>query len=147
MDPLSLTASIIAVVGAGSTIGKGLKKAVAARHMPDVVLALNNEISDLRYIVHDLDDLLRQHDQVAHENRGPLPGNASLSSALEHVKQTLLALESLVAYELTTVDSTNGRIKIDWSSWLRAEPKVQKLKDDIHIDRVRLSSALSFLAS
>ena len=47
MDPLSLTASIIAVVGAGSTIGKGLKKAVEARHMPDVVLDLNNEISDL----------------------------------------------------------------------------------------------------
>lgn len=147
MDPLSLTAGIIAVVGAGSTIGKGLKKVVAARHMPDIVLALNNEVSDLRYVVHDLNDLLQQQDQVAYENRRPLPGHASLSSALEHVKETLLALESLIAYELTTVDSTNGHTKIDWSSWLRAEPKVQKIKDDIHIDRVRLSSALSFLAS
>lgn len=147
MDPLSLTASIIAVVGAGSTIGKGLKKAAAARHMPDIVLALNNEISDLRFVIHDLNDLLWQHDQVAHENRGPLPGHASLSSALKHVKETLLALESLIAYELTTVDSTNGHIKMDWSSWLRAEPKVQKLKNDIHTDRIRLSSALSVLAS
>lgn len=147
MDPLSLTASIIAVVGAGSKIGKGLKKLVAARHMPDIVLALNNEVSDLRCVVHDLDDLLWQHDQVAHEDRGPLPGHASLSSALKHAKETLLALKSLIAYELTTVDSTNGHIKMDWSSWLRAEAKAQKLKDDIHTDRVRLSSALSLLAS
>lgn len=47
MDPLSLTASIIAVVGTGSAVSRGLKKVLLARDLPDVILQLNNEVVDL----------------------------------------------------------------------------------------------------
>ncbi len=138
MDPLSMTASILAIVGAGSAIGKGLKKIISARRLPDILLQLNNEVTDLQYVVQDVDDLLRQ---------GPLPSHASLTSALKYIKRTLLALESLIAYELTIIDSRDGRSRLDWIAWLRVESKVARLKDDIRTDRIRLSSALSLLTS
>ena len=147
MDPFSLTVGILTIVGTGSTIGKGLKKVISARRQPNILLELNNEVTDLQYVVQDVNDLLRHQAQTAGEDRGPLSSHASLTSALEHVKETLLALESLVAYELTTVDSRNGRTKLDRIRWLRVEPQVKSLKDDIRTDRVRLSSALSLLAS
>ena len=147
MDPLSLTASIIAIVGAGSAVGKGLKKILSARNLPDVILQLNNEVTDLQFVVQNVDDLLRHQAESTQEDSRPMQSHTSLAWALVHAKQTLLALESLIAYELTTVDSRNGQAKIDRISWLRAESKVKKLKDDISTDRVRLSTALSLLAS
>ncbi len=145
MDPLSLTASIIAIVSAGSIVNKGLEKILSARRLPDILLQLNNEVTDLKYIVQDIDDLLRQQAQATREDKKPLPSHASLISALEFSKRTLLALESLVAYKLTVVDSRDRRTRIDWMAWLRVESKVERLKEDIRTDRVRLSSALSLL--
>ena len=147
MDPLSMTAGILAVIGAGSTVRKGLKKIMSARRLPDILLQLNNEVTDLQYVVQDVDDLLRQRSQSTGEGPCPLSSHASLTSALEHAKATLLALESLIVHELTTVDSLDGRTKMNRITWLRVESKVKSLKDDIRTDRVRLSSALSLLAS
>ena len=147
MDPLSVTASILAIIGAASTVGKGLKKITSARRLPGVLLQLNNEVTDLQYVVQDVHNLLQQQTQIDGENGGLLSTNPSLASALGHAKETLLALESLIAYQLTTIDSRDGTTKIDSISWLRLEPKVKCIKDDIRTDRVRLSSALSLLAS
>ena len=147
MDPLSMTAGILAVIGAGSTVHKGLKKILSARRLPDILFQLNNEVTDLQYVVQDVDDLLRQRSQSTGEDPCPLSSYASLTSALEHAKATLLALESLIVHELTTVDSLDGRTKMNRITWLRVESKVKSLKDDIRTDRVRLSSALSLLAS
>ena len=147
MDPLSITASILAIVGAGGTIGKILKKTLAARRLPEILLQLNNEVTDLQYVVQDVDDVLRLHARTIEEDQGLLPSSASLTSALEHAKQSLLALESLIAYNLTTVDSRDGTIKINRISWLRVESKMKDLIENIRTDRIRLSSALSLLAS
>ncbi len=147
MDPLSLTASIITVVGMGSAVGRGLKKILSAKNLPDVILQLNNEVVDLEYVIQDVHELLQQQAQSTFEDPGPPSSHKSLSCALERAKRTLLALESLIAYELTIVDSRNGETKIDWLSWLRAESKVKRLKEDVRTDRVRLSSGLSLLVS
>ena len=147
MDPLSVAAGILAIIGAGSTVGKGLKKIISARRLPDILLQLNNEVADLQYVVQDIQNLLQQQSQANRDGGRLLTTNQSLTSALERAKETLLALESLIAYQLTTVDSRTGRTNIDWISWLRVEPKVKSLKADIRTDRVRLSSALSLLAS
>ena len=53
MEPLSVAANIIAVLGAGGAIINTLDQANSIRQAPDIVLALNNEISDLRLIVHE----------------------------------------------------------------------------------------------
>ena len=145
MDPLSITAGILAVLGAGSTVSKGLKK-LSARRLP-ILLQLNNEVTDLQFIVQGVHDILQQLSQTNRDYERLSSTRASLVSALGHVKGTLLSLESLIAYRLTTIDSRDGRTKIDRISWLQVEPKVKSIKDDIRDDRVRLSNALSLLAS
>ena len=59
MDPLSETASIIAIFQGSGAVGKGLKQIVTLRSTPDILLALTNEAADLQYIVQDVDDLIR----------------------------------------------------------------------------------------
>jgi hypothetical protein len=142
MDPLSLTASIIAIVQLSGTIGKGLKRIINLKNAPDIFLALNNEVADLQCIVQDTDDLLRQNPDIT--GIDPI---ASVGRALDKAKRTLYRLESLLAYELTAIKRKDNETKLDRSVWLRAERKVQQLKDDIREDKLSLSSALSVLTS
>ncbi len=142
MDPLSLTASIIAIVQISGTIGKGLKKIVNLRNAPDIFLALNNEVADLQCILQDVNSLLRQRlDTTGQEPLG------SLVRALEKAKQTLSKLEILLAYDLTTTKRNGNEARLDRSVWIRAEAKVHQIKDEIREDKSSLSSALSILTS
>lgn len=142
MDPLSLTASIVAIIQLSGTIGKGLKKLIDLRNTPDILLALNNEVTDLQCIVQDTDDLFRQLPDTT--GADPI---ASVGRALGKAKKTLHKLECLLAYELTTVKRKDSEVKLDRSVWLRVERKVQFLKDDIREAKLSLSSALSILTS
>ena len=47
MDPLSISASIIAVIGTIRTVSQGLERLASLRHAPDQLLALTNEVSTL----------------------------------------------------------------------------------------------------
>lgn len=142
MDPLSLTASVIAVVQISGTISKGLKLIINLRSAPDILLALNNEVGDLQCIVQDTGDLLSQHLDIA-----GIDLIASVGRALDEAKRTLYRLESLLAYDLTTVTRKGNEPKLDRFVWLRIEGKVQQLKDEIREDKLSLSSVLSVLTS
>ena len=142
IDPLSVYASIVAIVQAGGAVGKGLTKILNLRNAPDILLALNSEVADLQCIIQDIDGLLRQ--QLDATDQEPV---ASVDRMLQKAKQALLKLESLLAYELTTVKGKDDGVKLDRSVWLRVEHKVQKLKDEIRGDKISLSSALSVLTS
>ena len=144
MDPLSVTASIIALFQAGGTVSTGLKKIANLRNAPDILLALNNEVADLHCLVENVDDVLRQHREIIGQD--PI---ACLCRALDRVKQTLLKLENVLAYQLTSIKCKDGESHpvLDRSSWLRLESSVQKLKDEIREDKISLSSALSVFTS
>lgn len=62
-DPLSITAGIVAVVGAAGGITKTLGKIKDLRNAPDELLALINEVSDLRLILNDLQHYILQNTQ------------------------------------------------------------------------------------
>ena len=141
MDPLSITASIITLADAG-TIGKGVAKVLEIRNAPQILLGLNNEIADLYYVVQDIDNFLKRHTETI-----PSTFATSLSRALEKGSRTLSTLENLVAYELTTIKGKENELRLDRSRWLRAEPKVQQMKDEIRDDRIWLVSILSLLVS
>ena len=51
MDPLSITASVIAVLGAASTSGAAIRKLVALRKAPEELDALLNEGEALRSLL------------------------------------------------------------------------------------------------
>ena len=96
MDPLSLTASIIAILGAGGTISKGLSKIRHLKRAPYIVLQLNNEVTDLHLLICAVDDLYRQTDQSVLDTQEYV-----IRSALERAKHAVLELEELIEYVLT----------------------------------------------
>ena len=53
-DPLSLTASIIAVLGATDSVGKALSKIKYLKESPNELLALINEVSDFKIVLYDI---------------------------------------------------------------------------------------------
>ena len=137
MEPLSSLASVVTLVELVGKSSKLLNKAIRLKHAPDVLLALNNEISDLHLVLDDVNDLL-----LASTSFVP---PESLDSALERVKTTLLQLEQFVAYELTTYDS-DGSARVDKSTLFRKEQRLHQLKDDVRANRIILGSALNILA-
>lgn len=136
MDPLSVTVSILTILGAGGQVAKGVGKIRALNDAPDTLLAMNNEIADIQCLVQEIDDAGRQHE--VHGTRF----SASVFRALEKVRETLLATEQLIAYELTTIDSMNGLVKLDWKRWLRLEDKIRQLQKRMRSNKIDLSTAL-----
>ena len=139
MDPLSVATGTLTILGAGRKIGKGLKKLTRLKDAPDALLALDNEVSDLHCLIQDVENILQQRP----EDSG-LP--QSLTGALRRAKTVLLALESVIAYELTTTTATDG-LRVDRSSWLRAKHKVEAIEENIKVAKLSLVTALSLLTS
>ena len=87
-----------------------------------------------------MSDLAQQH-QTATTS----PLNPSACRALEKIKATLLALEKLIVYDLTTITNSDGRTEISTLAWIKSQSKVQALKAKIQSERVELNTALTIL--
>jgi len=122
---------------AGGKVGKGLKKLIQLKDAPDALLALCNEVTDLQCVVHDVDDLLQQR-----REDHALP--SCITGALDQAKATVLDLEKIIFYDLTTITTCGGH-RVDRSSWLRAENKVVAMKERIKAANISLVNALSLL--
>ena len=139
-DPLSAAASILAILGASGAVGKFLKKIVALKHAPDILLALNNDIVDLQHVVQVVDELRQEHSRMT--NNTPLD---RVRESLGKVKKTLSALEYLVSYELTVVERDGSHLRLDRSVWLRVENKIRRLRKEIRANKSDLCLSLTLL--
>lgn len=138
MDPLSVTAAIIAIVGAGGTVGRGIRKLVALRNAPDSLLQLNNEVTELQLIVQTVD--INSFDNSVDDSAAAAQYQL-IQNALGRVKTVVLELEKLIEYSLTKI--TDRGPKIDKVAWLGAEKKIIKLKEKIRIAKTDLATASS----
>ena len=138
-DPLSITASILAILGAGGEVGKGLKKLQALKRAPDILLDLNNEVADLHHIVQTANEILQQHTSIN--------GSSSdrVCQSLERIKQTLSSYEKVISYDLTIIEGVGNHSRLDKSMWLQIEPKVKRLKSQVQTDKADLCLAWSLL--
>lgn len=50
-EPISIAASVVTLVKTSRMVGSGITKLLALKHAPDILLALNNEVVDLEYLV------------------------------------------------------------------------------------------------
>ena len=144
MDPLSISASVLTLLGAGATISKGLNRLVSLKNASDVVYSLNNEVTDLHLLSHETADLLSQ---VSSHAEIEVP--ATLAKALGNVKDGVLALEKFIAYELTTIASTDSSLnrRVDRSAFLKGQRQIQGLRDRLRADRMNLASATNLLTA
>ena len=108
MDTLSLTVGILTMLGVGGQVAKEFGKIRALKYAPRTLLAVNNGVAEIGCLINDIDDFPRQHEEV-----NKIPTRPRVCRALGRVRETLLALEELIACELATIDRTNGRVKLD----------------------------------
>lgn len=139
MDPLSVTAGIIAILGAGGVVGKRITILTALKSAPDELLILNNEISDLQYVLNDVQDLLRRQPD---DHGAPVP--FALTKALQQSRETVLALEKLIAYDLTVIDSRSKVPRVDKSRWLRAVKNLVDLQEQNPTEQARGLSSFCY---
>ena len=142
MDPLAVSASVLTLLGAGGTLSKLLRKGIDLKNAPDVLRALNDETFELQSTANDVNDLLWTATRDCDESPPK-----SLVSSLNRVKSVLLQLESYISYQLTTFTADGENTRLDKSVYLRAERRLQELKDEIYASRIALASALSLFAS
>ena len=132
-DPLSVAASIIAVVSAADTACKTLAKVRSFRNAPNEILALNNEVADLKLIF----DCLDAH---AHGTPGiaalPHTQLLHLSTLLAKAKAQLLTLENLLHTRFIKSDPGIGKFKVSGLRWIRAKETVENIQRNLRNHRL-----------
>lgn len=123
MDPLSLTASIIAIVGAGGTLMKGLKKLQDLTDAKEDVDDLILELSRLRSI------LL----QIATAFEGTRVTTATsletmLVEALNTGKTSATDLNTIIQNEVLKIPNKQGTVEVKHIGWMKHKRKIQRLK-------------------
>ena len=117
-DPLSVAASIIAVIGAVDGVVKTFSCVKKIRHAPDKVLSLHNEISDFRLVLGYMERYF-----IYDSNRPPVSHDheETLVTLITNAKDQILELDNLLQYRILKPESTAGTIKISRLEWTRAE--------------------------
>ena len=141
MDPLSIIASTLTILGTAGVIGRSFKRITALKHAPAILLGLKDEVFGLYCVLQSVDILIRRHAGIAHD--APM---SNLCRVLENSKSTLFRLEDLIRDKLT-FEGQNGEVRLDRGVWLFTESKVRNLKEQIRVDRIELTTALSLLTS
>ncbi|GIZ49101.1 hypothetical protein CKM354_001214000 [Cercospora kikuchii] len=143
MDPLSITAGIIAILGAATTTTSTLSKLRAAGKAPELFDELSNEVEALRSVLVVVRVCLRrvQHsefEQDIHESIGGL---------LQNTTDVALELRSMLEFQLRADEgrTKEGRTKVNRRDWMKYGPEVERIKQKIRDARDNLQTGLTAL--
>ena len=142
MDPISITASIIAVLGAGGTVAKGLNRIRRLNNAPEILLQLNNEVVDIHLVIRSVDELAQQWSQQPSTSERQ---RELVHAALSRTKDTVLELERLIAYILTKETDTGA--KVDRLAWIMNMERIREMKNKIRAARDNLNSIWAMLSN
>ena len=141
MDPLSLTASCIAVAGAGGAAVKGLKKLRDLAKVSDILLSTINEIADLTLVVQDIRLSFQVHQNSSNISQA---STAVISHLLGRPQATLIELDQIINIRLLQLPKSKGEIKFSRSAWVFEEQRIQRLQASLR--SIRLDIAMRFAA-
>ena len=112
MDPLSVGASVIAVVGATGKVVKGIRRLKAMQDAP-------KELDDLLADVSQFELVVQASQRV---NGNP---ESELGTLLKIAQDLVTEFESLIEYKLTEPGTSN---KVDRWQWIRSSKDVERLR-------------------
>ncbi|KAL9017831.1 MAG: hypothetical protein Q9185_004846 [Variospora sp. 1 TL-2023] len=145
MDPISVAASLLTVLGAAATAGRALDRLSSLRHAPDHLVALVNEISDLRVVLHNVRDAVQGRAKTSQEC-----GNVAY--IVQRASQKMSELNRLIYGNLVKTPSSgchslgdDDTIKASRTKFLRHSGKIRSLKDDIQELKMSLLIAMGTL--
>ena len=151
MDPLSVTASILTLLAASRSMVGGLQKLSSLRQAPDIILALNNEISDFQLVIFELDNYLQQDLARSSANNQPCSANnqpfsADILPILDRAKVKLMELKSLIEHRLL-LRGPNGAERLNKAAWFWERQKVKRIQEEIRDLRANLVAVVGVLVS
>ena len=141
MDPLSLTASILTILGVGGTVTKGLNRIRMLKDAPDTLLQLNNEVVDIHLVIRSVDELIQRW---SYQPSSSERQRAMVHATVGRTKDTVLELECLIAYILTK--ETDIGTKVDRSAWMMNIDKIREMKNRLRAAREDLNSIWTTLS-
>ncbi len=119
MDPLSLTASVIAVAGAAQQVGKGLNVLKTAKDAPQGLDDLLSDVSRFEIVLEVVKNALSES----------VRDTPALTRVLSVAQGKLLEVNELVQYNLTIAGKNN---KVDRWQWLRRGDEVGRLRTQLY---------------
>ena len=124
-DPISLTASILTLIDAAGKIGEFITH---CRYAPAEVLALNNEVNDLRFVLGRVEDIY------------PSDAESNVTVTLRRAGQNIARLHAVV-HQLKLQDNTRLSTA-DRVRWTMMKSKVRKLLTELRNIRLHLNTLL-----
>ena len=140
-DPLSITASVIAIVTAAEGVSKTLSKIRKTGNAPREFLGLTNEVSDFKIGLDDLDNYLRS----ASSGSPPSRILQHLTQHLQRGKDTLLQLDGLVQYQLAKLDSTTDHPKVSRLEWIKGKRIIEEYRQNLRDTRLNIVAQMAIL--
>jgi hypothetical protein len=141
MDPLSVTASVLAILGAAGQVTKGLAKIRSIHNAPAELSGLINEVSDLRAIISQVATFSNRLEDEG--LRGPV---VALKSHLSRARDQLYALDNLINVELLKVRAS-GSVRLSRKAWIRLKPDIELMQLELRGIRVNIGIALGVVTS
>ena len=152
MDPISVTASAITLLAVGGKAAKVVKHLALLRTAPDVVLALNNELTDLRLVITAIEAVFKAQEASGTPSQGrrdhQTSAQASLVSSLKQVNEKALELEALYdkLCQKNWDPKSSSLGKIHRGIWLLEHRNIKRVQDFRSL-RLKLVAALGVLNS
>lgn len=142
MDPLSVTASVVAIVGAAGTVSLSIKKLLSLRGTSDAVLALNNEVSDLQLVLQGINALLQKKSSSIQPEIG-----SSIRNTSNQATKCLQDLNAIIDFKSMSTGKVHGKPKFNRTAWFRQHRRIQRIQEDLRSLRTKLITALGILNS
>jgi hypothetical protein len=136
-DPLSLTASVIAIATAAAHISRAISRMRGLKQMPAGVYALKNEVADLEVVLRQVGHALKQRTLVPDIDLEDL--KKILTRTNDHLAELAKALERIAA----ACDGGEGIKAIGrFAVWWKEKGHFKTLKDEIRGARETLTMML-----
>ena len=152
MDPLSITASIVATLQAAGAAAKVVESAWKLRHVSRDFVILRNEVcvdatvSTLanRCELNDLQCLLLQiKDIVLDQDEQHNPSTASIGHHVERLRGYLEELEEIVSNLTKTQGAGESHVAVSYPRWIRTKNRISSLRSNLVEARNNLSLAIN----
>ena len=149
MDPLSLTASIIAVISAARALTLGLNKLGSVRGASALLDSVKEEVSSLCAVLGQVEHGITHLGIFSSFSSEELSRSAQepgqlLQSILHNAQQKLLQLRQIV--DSCLKDASNGEApKVRKLLWLRRQSQIEQLQKEVSDIRINLIIALTAL--
>lgn len=142
MDPLSLTANIIAVVSAASDASRLLRRIARLRNAPEELFQFQNEISDIQVVL-----VLVRQTSAGLGDKDTSGLLQVLGDLVRRATDTLHTFDDIMRNKLAIQANGTDVTKFSWRGWLQNVSRLRSLSADLRRIRLDMNSTLTMITA